>query len=182
MRSEGYSTWSVCLCVCRSVCVSVTQHLWTWHLLGEHHSAWHSPTGLHWLVWGNPLHQSALAYRTDHMESLKDIQQPNFNEAGVSSNQHTNSCKSVLSSGRNTMATMKDHLVISCVVNGCWWHTLTFQRATRNHITCMIIATCLECVNPPGCFVSPQDGPPGLDPLCEQFQLMVNLAVVLTVN
>ena len=27
MRSEGYSTWSVCLSVCLSVCVSVTQHL-----------------------------------------------------------------------------------------------------------------------------------------------------------
>ena len=33
MRSEGYSTWSVCLCVCvcvcvcLCVCVSVTQHL-----------------------------------------------------------------------------------------------------------------------------------------------------------
>ena len=31
MRSEGYSTWSVCLCVCLSVCVSVTQHL-TFHV------------------------------------------------------------------------------------------------------------------------------------------------------
>ena len=31
MRSEGYSTWSVCVCVCVCVCVfvcvSVTQHL-----------------------------------------------------------------------------------------------------------------------------------------------------------
>ena len=30
MRSEGYSTWSVYLCVCLCVCVSVTQHL-TFH-------------------------------------------------------------------------------------------------------------------------------------------------------
>ena len=36
MRSEGYSTWSVCLCVCVCVCVcfcvSVTQHL-TFHVI-----------------------------------------------------------------------------------------------------------------------------------------------------
>ena len=36
MRKEGYSTWSVCLCVCVSlclcVCVSVTQHL-TLHVI-----------------------------------------------------------------------------------------------------------------------------------------------------
>ena len=30
MRSEGYSTWSMCVCVC--VCVSVTQHL-TFHMI-----------------------------------------------------------------------------------------------------------------------------------------------------